>query len=749
MRELAGNRQLVDSWAVLRRRRWIVALSLAATMLIALIGSFLVTPLYRATVTLQIERQNPDILNIHDLSKVDYSWAAYADFYQTQYKILSSLDVARIAVERAGLDSHPAFEPKPDEGPGLWARLGSLLPRRASRAAPADPLDVVAARLRAGLEISPVRNSQLVLVSWVSEDPELAAAVASAIAEAYVQFRLESQFATSDQAREFLVDQIATLKREITAIEEHLQGYGEAKGILSIDDTHNITLQALRAIADERTAAHTRLARARARLEAVTAVEPEALGEVLQSDLISRLRQEYATYEIQYSEKVELFKSDWPDVMTLRSKLEQARERLELETLRIAAQVRAAADAEHRDAAAAAANLDRLVIEQEAAAQRLKRDAVEYATLESEVAKKRETLAALMQRQNEMSLSTRLVDLADTGSNVRIMERARVPAAPFRPRVGHNLILGALIGLSLGVGLAFLLDHLDNTIMDVPDLKRTLALPVLGVIPRHATAGTANGRGRRRSAPKVASFDGIAHHEPHCGVSEAYRALRTSILLSHPGQPPARLMVTSALPEEGKTATVVNLAIVLAQLERRVLVVDTDLRRPRLHRAFGLENTRGISTYLSGLAADPGPLVVRTQIGHLDLLPSGPIPPNPSELLNSRFFASLGQELLERGYDHVLFDSPPLLSVSDPVIIASVVDLAILVVRASSTPRPWVRAAAERLQQNRGRLCGVVFNALDADRTAPYTYPAYGLRESDERPRAVTPDERRASGGAG
>jgi capsular exopolysaccharide synthesis family protein len=232
----------------------------------------------------------------------------------------------------------------------------------------------------------------------------------------------------------------------------------------------------------------------------------------------------------------------------------------------------------------------------------------------------------------------------------------------------------------------------------------------------------------------------VAHEDGQSPAAEAYRDLRTSLLLSNPGSPPRRLMVTSALPEEGKTATSINVATVLAQLGRRVALVDTDLRRPRLHRAFGRTNDTGISTYLSGLADDVAALVVPTAVDNLDLVPSGPIPPNPAEMLDSPRFAQFVDALLGQGYEHIVFDSPPILSVADPVIIAQSVDSGILAVRAGRTPRQSVRLAAQRLDKTRTGRFGVVLNDLDPELhdAGHYRYRYYGQpeRRSKRRERA-------------
>jgi capsular exopolysaccharide synthesis family protein len=730
---------LLSYWQILVRRRWVVFLAVFALGLAALVASFLTTPLYRATATLQIERQTPEILNFQDVARTDYAWAAYNDFYQTQYKVIASTPVARKAADRLRLAAHPDFAVGENDSPGLLARLKAMLPRKRGKPVEQDPMDVVAARLLGSLEVAPVRNSHLVHVSWTHADPELAADVANAVTDAYIQFNIESRYSTTDQAREFLVDQIGTLKREIAAIEEALQEYGEAKRIFSVDDSSNLTLQALQEISEQRTAAQTAVARARAADRAARESDPSALPEVLNSTLIGRLRAEYAAYEAEYSEQSKLFKDDWPRLQTLASKLERARERLELETQRIVEQVRAAAAADLKKALEEAGNLDRLLERHEDAAQRLKRDAVEYNNLQSEVRKKRETLDSLLRRQNEMALSTRLADLDATSSNVRVMERAQAPAAPFRPNTRLNLLLGLVLGLAIGVAAALVLDHLDNTIGSPAELERVLELPVLAVIPRYRAGATPLARVRRRAgAADGPGIDLVAHRDGRSGISESYRGLRTSILLSNPGRPPRQIVLTSALPEDGKTATALNLAVVLAQLGRRVVLVDTDLRRPRLHNAFAQANGRGVSTYLSGLEEDPLRLVFPTGIEHLDLMPSGPIPPNPSELLNSPVFARLGGELLERGYDHVLFDSPPVLSVSDPVIVASVADTGILVVRAGRTPRQSARLAATRLQQTGGGPFGVVLNDFDADAQGSsyeryqHYYGGYGSATDDD-----------------
>jgi capsular exopolysaccharide synthesis family protein len=720
------TRDLLDYWAVLTRRRGIIYLCVASVGLATLVGSFLVTPLYRSTVTAQIERQNPDILNVRELASIDYSWAAYADFYQTQYKILSSEAVARKTVERLGLVSHPRFVAG-EGGASLYARVRSLFPGTSPKR-PTDPVDLAAQQVLAGLEIAPVRNSHLVQVSWVSPDSTLASDVANAVVDSYINFNIESGYKTSDQATEFLVDQVEGLKREIASLETKLQTYGEAKRIVSADDDGNITMKALSDISAKRTQARTVLAAKEAAFRAAQQTPAAALPEVQRSELIARLKQEYAAYEADYSEKSKLFKDDWPGMQQLRSKMDQAKARLDMEIEEIGTNVRRAAESEYRQAALEVAGLSALLDDQQGAAQTLKRDAVEFKNLQTDVQKKRETLNALMARQNEMALTTRLKDLDATSSNIRVVDRARPAAAPFRPNKKLNVALGLVVGLGLGIAAALFLDSIDNTIASPAEVDRIVKLPVLAVVPHH---GSVAGFAGRRPEPSLAeTVDLVAHRDRAASASEAYRELRTALLLSNPGHPPRQIMVTSALPEDGKSSTAMNLAVVLAQAGRRVLLVDADLRRPRLHRVFGIAPERGLSVYLSGMESDPLPLVQRTVIDGLDLLASGPVPPDPSELLDSPTFAGLGPICLAGGYDHVVYDSPPALAVADPVIVASVVEATIIVARAGRTPRESLQRAVAKFAQAGTRPAGVVLNDLDAGRHGYGSY--YGTYTRQE-----------------
>jgi len=289
-------------------------------------------------------------------------------------------------------------------------------------------------------------------------------------------------------------------------------------------------------------------------------------------------------------------------------------------------------------------------------------------------------------------------------------------------------VLGLLVGLGLGIAAALFLDSIDNTIASPAEIGRLVELPVLAVVPHHGAAARLSGR---KPEPALApTVDLVAHRDRAAPASEAYRELRTAILLSNPGHPPRQIMVTSALPEDGKSSTAMNLAVVLAQSGRRVLLVDADLRRPRLHKVFGVNAARGLSVYLSGLEADPLALAQPTAIEGLDVLVSGPVPPDPSELLDSPTFATMGPRFLAGGYDHIVYDSPPALAVADPVIIANVVEATIIVARAGLTPRESLQRAVSKFLQAGTRPIGIVLNDLESGRHGYGSYGYYGRAEN-------------------
>jgi len=748
-----GGREWVGhAWATLRRRRALVVAALGAGIVLGFVVSMLTRPMYRATTTLRIERYSPDVLTFQDLSRADYSWTAYEDFYQTQYQILSSETIARRVAARLDLADRPQFD-APPAGFRPLAFVRSLIPRRSTPEVERSPEEIAADRIRSRLEVRPVQRSQLVTVSWTSEDPELAAEIANEVAGEYIRFNLSSMRSTGDEASGFLEEQIAQLRADYVAIENRVQAYGENKRIVSIDEANNVTLQALKDLAQRRTDARARLARQEAAYRTVSDLPDDALPEVRESELIGDLHAEYSRLEAEITELSRNFRDDWPALRSRRSKLEQIGLQLNNEIERTARRARSEREAAYRESLAEVANLERLCEEQESLAQRLRKDAVEYYTLSAEAAKKKEMLDALIARQSELSISSKLSETETANSNVHVLAPARVPLAPYRPNTAVNTFAGGFAGLFLGIAFAFLLEYLDNTVGSAATLEALADGPTLAEVPRHVGTESrfaiAKTRSRDPAGPgRTVPVELVAHLEPLAPVTEAYRDLRTAILLSAAGEPPRRLMVTSSVPAEGKTTVAVNLAVVLAQLGRRVLLVDADLRRPRIHDVFAVANSVGVTSLVAGMTREPRGAIVATDVPGLDLLTSGPAAPNPAELLNSERFARLLSEIAGFGYDHVVIDSPPVLAVSDAVILASLVDRFVMVVRADRTAREAVVSARDRLRQTHLAPIGFVLNdvAADARGSRSYRNAYYRRAATDAGAPPTVPDAKSAAG---
>ncbi len=708
-----------EYWWILVRRRFVVLGCLTVVVATVMTLTLFTAPKYRATTTIEIQRYSPEVVEFTDVVSVDPS--AYWDFHETQQKILQSRTVARLAAEQLDLSNRPEFASRKGSPLGRLARwVRSMFPEAAARAdeqeedARAPSVDYV----QGGVTISLIRNSYLVNVSFEDRHPRLAADVANAVADAYQRFLLDARYTTTGQAREFLTKDVARVQAEISTLESELQSYGVEKEILALSDgTRDISEEALADINRRYTEAASRLASTRARHLGLESAPPEALPEVLASPIVSHLRQRHAEIEREHTQMAERFKADWPPLAQLGEQLAQARRQLAGEAENIAVHVRAAARAAYEQARAEFAAIAEQRETQKREVQRVNHDAIDYASLKTAIETKRKVLSGLVQRESETETSYRL---SQTGtSNVRVVDRAELPQWPVSPNKRLNLLLAILSGLGAGAGLALLADHLDNTIKTEQDIVRLTPIPVLGHLPLTRRTGvvaqeTANG--------PTCELDLASHADPRSHFVETFRNLRTSLLLAAPDHPPRHVLVTSCEPGDGKSTVALNLAIVLTQLGRRILLVDADLRRPRIHKTLALDNALGLSSYLSG-NADLADVLQETAVPNLRAIPSGPIPPNPSELLGSPRLDAL---LEDAGFDHLILDSPPLLSVADSIVLSARTDSTTLVVRSGSTRREALVQSARRLRQARANVTGIVLNAMPED-SDPY-YRTYWYR---------------------
>lgn len=717
---------LLSYWRVIRKRRWTVMTVLFVLFTLVLIGTLRQQPVFRGRTLLEIQKENPDVASLQELFELE----SVSDTYlETQYKVLASESLARRVIEQVRLDRIDEFNPPPP----WWS----------SKEAPAPPAAPVPGVLTAAEEererqvrqrvlevfqsrlgVEPVKRSRLVSVSFESTDPELAARVVNTLASNYIDLSLEARWNATQKATEWLSQQLLGLKIKVEKSEEDLQRYARANGLLFLESkegqTENIITQRLRQLQEEMTRAQASRYEKESLYRLVQSGETSALPGLGENKVIQDLTVRLAELEREHAQISATFSPDYPRVKQIQSQLDELTKVLEREKSRAVARV-----VNDYQAALRREELVRSAFEaQQQQADQVAERSVQYNILKREVETNKQLYEGLLQRLKEASVSAGL-----KASNIRIVDPAEPPREAVKPRVLLNLSLGLVLGLLIGTASAFLQEYLDNTLKTPEHVERLLRVPALAMIP---SANSVNGRAGvygllRRTNGRNGEESQIKQRGPRwyridatgadrSVLSEAFRGLRTSVLLSTPDHPPATLLVTSAQPAEGKTTISCNLAISLAQLGQKVLLVDCDMRRPSVHRLFNLNNDRGLVNFLTG-QQDWREVVQNNDTASLDCLPCGPIPPNPAELLSSQRMRTLLLEARE-SYQFVVLDSPPILSVTDSRILATLVEGVILVAKAGSTPREMVQRAHASM---RGGLIGLVLNNLDV-RTDDYYY---------------------------
>jgi len=727
----------VAEYLAMVRRHWRLVAAFCLTTLIAAAIHFSITPKeYVAAATIQIERrsstpvlgadQNPLLENYWDL-----------EYYPTQYKLLESRGLAERVARNLDLPNDASFNPR-----------AALARAREAKKPTADDDEAILGRLadqlRGGLVVDPVRNTQLVALSYRSANPEFAARAANAFAEAFIDMGIENRFATAGKASSFLTAQVNTLKLEIEDREKQLQSFSRKSEIVTLDPSSNVLLQRLEALNNDYMAAKKARFEKEARYNEVLASPKETVADTLSAGLVSSLRTDQLKLESEYETKLKTFKPDWPAMVALKSEIEKGRQHIASVVEEMVAKAKGNAYAEYQTAQRQEGALQAELNGMKTEAIDQSSTALAFGNLKVEIETRRTLLNELLKKQSETEVAARLQDTRD--SNIHIIDRALVPGGPFRPSLRQDLTYGLLLGLLLGIGSALLIEFLDRTIKTPEEIERRLALPTLAVIPdlneaargygylaRYGYAYGGEPRERPRVRPrKVAKgakggpallekkkggaiestqIELVPHERPRTPISEAYRSLRTALLLSSADELKI-VAVTSAEASEGKTATAANLAVVLAQLGRQVLVVDCDLRKPRMHQVFKVSNRVGLVNQLTG-GIDSEEMFLPTEVPNLYVTPSGPIPPNPSEILASDRMREWLKQARSR-FDFVIVDTPPALAVTDATIVGAFADGVVLTLASAKVTREEARACRDRLRMADVRVLGAVLNRYRA-----------------------------------
>ena len=599
--------------------------------------------------------------------------------------------------------------------------------------------------LRGGLSVVPVRDSHLVDVSFVSPDPRFAAEAANAVCDGYKDFTLEEKLQIAKDSQAFFSKRINELKDEVHKLESEVQDYARKKGIVAQSGGKDISMEELVDLRQKYTEAKTMVKVKEAALERVTKTPSASLTEVRDNPLIQGLRSQLSQAEKEYSEASATKGSELPEVKSIKARMDSLQQDLEQQINAVAARARDTAQAGLREALTKERGLAELYNSAKNRVENLQQALAEYETKRTQAERKRAALTDLLNRLNDMDVSA---SLGDTAHNVRVIDRAFTPDHIYKPKKKLNIALGFLFGLFLGVGAAILMEYIDNTLKTPEDVRNVMGTSVLGLIPAYSAFGKAHARSARGEgkAPSTSDPALVTATMSTSPIAESYRELRTALLLTKPGHPPREIAITSCQPSEGKTTTAINLATALAQLGKKVLIVDADLRRPRCHQVLRIPAPKGVSNYLTG-AGGLQEMVQQTEIKNVSLLPAGPIPPNPAELLDSVRFAELIEKLHGLGgFDHLIFDTPPVLSVVDPLLVGRHMEGIVLVVRSAFTSREAGRLGKEKLESGRVNLLGIVLNAVEMDHVPyQYRYYRYGYTQ-DAKKKKKKPEKKKPVG---
>ena len=718
-------------WRIILKWKWTVAVFFLAAVAIAVVYSLSLTPMFTANGTVWIE-DDAKILPFEDVQSFDTGSSL-----QSQARLLRSRSLASDIIDKMKLYENPFFAGTPKVGQ--------------TRPDPADPVyrERLIQKFIANVTVSSRERSRLVDVSFNSPNPKLAADVLNALFDGYIEMMVRKRYGASEQASKFLSSQIEELRGEIDKKERELNAYGSAKDILPLSTAEAPTVSRIGEVNSALTAAT--LDRVN-KLNIYNQLNSAPLGDIPPDapagSLIQRLREQYINLSREYATRLTTVRPEFPAMQRLKSELDAATEALKNETQNM---IRSAYN-EYQNALVKEQSLQGLLNQQKNEAYKASSNSVVYNSLKIELDNKKALLEALSRRQSETDVSSRLKGLE--GLNVWIVDKADYPLRPAFPDKRRNVLIGLLIGLAGGIGLALGLEYLNHTVKTSRDVANAIGVPTLGSIPAFESEARPKGpfgefakifrilRGKtdrkeprpsRRSSDRSVrmlepirpgaeppgsgtrrgKIDLIALHEPQSIQSESYRSIRTTLLVSAPAGRIKTLLFTSPLAKEGKSATVANLGTTLAEASKTVVIVDSDLRKPRQSRIFWSHpnNSPGLSRYLSG-NAELDDVIKPTEIPHLYLVSSGPLPTNPIELLTSEKMESL-VAYLKKKFDYVLFDTPPLLAVSDALAMGPMADAIILVARGGQTPIPALKQAKQKLDAHKLKCLGVVLNGVD------------------------------------
>lgn len=709
MLETAPEVHLLDRLAVVFKHLRLIAAVFAIVVSLAMLESYSATPLYRSQARIVIQDERSTAIGTLNSNDPAY-WQDPEPYFNTQYRILQSRGLARRVIK--------LIPPPPVTQPTAFARAVALprqlVNRWRAQPAPSEseapPKDETAGESAAigaflgGLEIAPVKGTRLVEIIYSSPDPAYAALAANTVAREYVQQNLDSKLQNTNSTLDWLKGELDKQRQKVEAAERATANYQEGQNAMSLDDRQNIVIDRLKSLNDAVTKAKTTRLQKEALHRQIGDLTPDSAGVdtfpgLAQNTTIQEIRQQLAQLTGEKARLLQTRTANHPDVAKVNAAIESANVRLRSETGKVLDSI----GNDYRTALAEERSLTASLEEQKRQAIDLNRKNINYSILQREAEGERHVYNALLQQEKEMRVISN-----SRANNVQLMDAAEVPGGPYTPNHGRDWLMALVLGLALGVAFAYTIEYLDDTVKIPDDITRRLKLPLLGLVP--AVSGS--------RVPM------LLNPVPH-DFGEAFRSLRTSLVFTNGTDGNRMIAVTSSQPLEGKTTTACNLAVALALGGARVMLIDADMRRPGLHRTMGLPNDVGLSHVLTGQGRIRD-AVQRTSDPNLYVMTAGRTPPNPSELLSSARMKHLIANLKTSPFDWVIIDTPPVLAVTDAVIVAPYVAGLVFVVGSEMTRRAHAERAIEMIQSGKPNIIGAVLNRVDLNRNKYYYARYYG-----------------------
>ncbi len=709
---------LRDYLYILLKRKWLVIGAFLTIFLAVALYTFLRTPIFRTTARLQITQDNPGSqVSVRDKLPELLGGDDVEKFQQTQYEILHSQSLARRVIQALNLPEYPEFKGIKEKNPDKSeTEINNLM---------------VGAFLRK-LEVTPVRNSFLVDVSFQSSDKTMAQRVVNAIADEYMYLSIDRRNESFALVRKWLDKHLKEMAVKVEEAQKKLYKFGQKNDIYALEDKDNVVVRKFIDLSSLLTRAQAEKMAKEAQFKQIKEEGPDA-PLIVNNPLIATLRQQLVSEEAKVSAMKKVYRSQHPEMLAEQANLTELRGRLQAEVKRLQESVQADYEAANRTEKL----LNDSFTDQKGQMAKLQDNLTDFQILKRDAQTNEQLYQALLARVKEASIAGTMVP-----SNVAVIDPGQLADQPFLPKTGRDLTLGAILGLTVGVGLAFLLEHLDDSIQSIDDLERTCNFPSLGMLPLLGSNGKMPPGHRQKLEEHVwrylsllrhrgqALVDGedralIAFKQPQSPFSEAIRQVHTAIMLSASGRPPAAIMVTSPNPSEGKSLVTSNLALTFALGGHQTLVIDCDLRKPRIHKIFQLDLQPGLSNYLTG-SATLEEILRPASVPSLSVITGGTHPPSPGVLMNSQGFKDLLEQLRQR-FNHIIIDTPPILAFSEGLIISVLTDGVLLVTRYNCTHKTAGRLAHQRLSQVRAPLLGAVLNCVDSHGQAygGYNYKYY------------------------